>query len=980
MNDKREEINNTDEINNNARPVRSFAVQNINGSQEIKERLEASKKTNLNNDSKITSKDTVSELPESRNTLPKKDELESNEDKINKNSNLQNITNDSNRSDTKKAKQDQEFLENIEKKQDDVNKVLKNVKETPAKVKAIISFFKTPLGKLVLIILLSLIGLFLLVALATILSNLFQLVISSIGIKFGLSGEYSYMASTETNEEYNYYYFNEDRVYEEGMTRGEVEEMVKNAKDEDGNPIACRLTFFQKVKLFLGIEDGTDPCEFMESLKRRTKKREYGELQNIAPGYIMNTFYYAFETQNYKLNGEPFITDYIETSAEKDDQAALLDIKQITSDLDAINLLFGHKRANGKYLFRPDDIDVLLDEYIYQENYKYWRWELVDEETNKYECVEKVRDKTRKIDVDKYKIFLRYGKVAAIGSNAPIKYGILNELDKMPKSGNRGYEGDKNFIASYQATSPECQTGCTNCYEDNYGTPPSDLEVYKIKAMPDEKGDDGAALNLSTGTFDYRNGFIFTRYPRYMEEFTVYNEVKFDYIVAKEIEKFIVHISDRQDYANYLLGYKSDVGDLVGTKGNGGNGTSTIICDYTELDGSNIGSTDTNLQVQLTFPDKSAFTFNNFDFESNADMEGQLISLEKYVLGAVYMEAGGEYGQADYYVTSVETTSKAFSVMVRSFVLAAGSSDGSTIRISNSTQRQTYCDPDEGCYVCPATNNSNNVIVMPIDSELAKNAPNCIKKDPLPQNSPLREYVKATAGQVMTDSSGKVALTQYDTTKLSDWHTDQSLANYDYAEMLYYLYGNQGYELNGVECEIITTGGGSTDIASGPWDSWKQCGPWGDQPFGTDATLCSAGCLITSYAKLIADANPSTLKIPNFNPQTFAQALNENNCFSGNELLNYCALDTAVGAGNYTYGSGSLTGTFENKRAQVESFLNQGYYVIISVKSNGHWVYVTGTTANDILMSDPSSSHGNSNSVYNTYGNTSTSYKIIKFT
>ena len=972
MDDKREEkLNNNN--SNSAQPVRSFGVQNMNssGAEDIKERIDASKKTNLNNDTKTTSKDTASELNDKASSLPKKDELGDKKSSLNPKNLAKGAAGALGNAALNKIEQDDSPISDVARTGRNLYNTAKTIKNAPVKVKAFLAFLKTPLGHIVLLLGIGILVLIVIIALAALLSNQFQLIISSISMKYGLSGEYSYKAATKEDEEHNYYYNNEERVYEEGMTRTEVDQMVTDAKERG---VECERSIFRKVLNFLGFYDPTDPCEWMHYFKNRLEHYE-GKTKPIAPGYIMNTFYYAFETQNYKLDGEPFITNYTEEGAETEEKG---EIKEVTSDLDAINLLFGHKRADGTRIFYTDDVNILLDEYIYQEHYKYWKWELVNEDPEEYKCVEHKSDRKYEIDVDKYKLFLRYGNYVSVGNDVKVEYDILKELEKMAKEGNRGYEADKNFLISYENTDAECRISCTGCYEDTYGKPPETLVIYETKAYPDVAGDDGAVINLATGSYEYKDGFIFTRYPRYMPEFTVSGQVNFDFIVAKEIEKFIEHISDRQDYGNYLLGYESDVGNLVGTKGNGS--TSEIVCDYTELDGSNIGSTDTNLQVQLTFPDKSAFTFNNFDFESNADMEGQLISLEKYVLGAVYMEAGGEYGQADYFVTSVETTTKAFSVMVRSFVLAAGSSDGSTIRISNSTQHQTYCDPDEGCYVCPATNNPNNVIVMPMDSEIAKNAPNCIKKDPLPQNSPLREYVKATAGQVMTDSSGKVALTQYDTTKLSDWHTDQSLANYDYAEILYYLYGNQGYELNGVECEIITTGGGSTDIASGPWDSWKQCGPWGDQPFGTDATLCSAGCLITSYAKLIADANPSTLKIPNFNPLTFTQALNANNCFSGNDLLNYCALDTAVGTGNYTYGSDSLTGTFENKRAQIESFLNQGYYVIISVKSDGHWVYVTGTTANDILMSDPSSSHGNSNSVYNTYGNTSTSYKIIKFT
>ena len=270
--------------------------------------------------------------------------------------------------------------------------------------------------------------------------------------------------------------------------------------------------------------------------------------------------------------------------------------------------------------------------------------------------------------------------------------------------------------------------------------------------------------------------------------------------------------------------------------------------------------------------------------------------------------------------------------------------------------------------------------MLPIDNEAAQNNSQCNKVEPLPADSALRQYVKETVGQVLVNSNGKVASAQYDNVKLAKWlkngTPDSSLAGLDYIELLQFQYGDQNFTLKSADCDIKYTGDGTDYVATGPWDSWRQGGnePWANQPFGSGATMADAGCLITAYAKLLADSGGNLL-IDNFNPGNFVLALNANNCFEGNNLRNDCALRTAVGAGHYSYSADSLSGSFENKRAFITSKLNEGYQVIISVKNDGHWVYVTGTTSDDILMSDPA---GRGTSVRDTYGNTSTSYKLIK--
>lgn len=992
MNDERNDLKPKTTNNSAQKPVRPFGIQNTpnrNGSEEIKERLEASKKTNLNNDTKRTSKDTASEITDTPSLAPK-DGLTDGKEGLRKKPNPKNIARNAagaiGRNALNKAKEDDSPVSDIAKIGSGIGDTIKTAKKVPATFKALVAFFKTFVGKIMLIILLSLIGIIAITAVAMVLEDPLQLVISSISMKFGLSGENSYDSATSTNEEYDYMYNNKDRIYEEGMTRKEIENMVSTAVDENGNKIECKLGFFASIRLFLGISAMNDPCEFMQYFKKQLESYETKtRIANIAPGYIMNTFYYSFETQNYNDDGEPFITSYLDNDAKVEDDKEPGE-RDITSDLDAINLMFGHKRANGKTIFERSDIRRLIDQYLFHSNYYYWNWEKVSDDPERWDCVRYIQD-SYKIDVDKYKLYLRYGYDVSTGYNT---ISLLNEINGsvMPKSGNRGYQADKNIEASYNATSSQC----IDRVQSFYGEKPPSIGIYEHKAYPDKEGDDGAQFTLANGkTYNYSTGFIFTRYPRYMEEFTTTGTVTFDFFVAKEIEKFIEHISDRQDYGNYLLGYDSDVGKLVGKRGNGSTDSFDVECDYSELengttgDSSNdsIGTVDSSgMKVELMYP--SSIRFDAFEYTPNSSMGMDLIDVEKYVLGTVFAEAGDTPWQSTQFITNTEATSKAFSVMVRSFLLANGNKtkkDGqSIIQIANSTTRQTYCDPDKGCYRCYDSGNHNNIIMLPIDNEAAQNNSQCNKVEPLPADSALRQYVKETVGQVLVNSNGKVASAQYDNVKLAKWlkngTPDSSLAGLDYIELLQFQYGDQNFTLKSADCDIKYTGDGTDYVATGPWDSWRQGGnePWANQPFGSGATMADAGCLITAYAKLLADSGGNLL-IDNFNPGNFVLALNANNCFEGNNLRNDCALRTAVGAGHYSYSADSLSGSFENKRAFITSKLNEGYQVIISVKNDGHWVYVTGTTSDDILMSDPA---GRGTSVRDTYGNTSTSYKLIK--
>ena len=172
----------------------------------------------------------------------------------------------------------------------------------------------------------------------------------------------------------------------------------------------------------------------------------------------------------------------------------------------------------------------------------------------------------------------------------------------------------------------------------------------------------------------------------------------------------------------------------------------------------------------------------------------------------------------------------------------------------------------------------------------------------------------------------------------------------------------------------------STAVASGEWDTWKQGNSqWSSIKLGTssDSNIGSIGCLLTSYSMSIAKSAKNILVNP-FDPGTLATKAKENGVFaSDGSMYSDKLLETAVGKGHFTNSSINLYGTFEEKVKKIAEQINNGYDVILRVKSTDseriligrgvptpgyqHYVLVTGvdTKENIIYIADPGYSYDN---------------------
>ncbi len=732
-------------------------------------------------------------------------------------------------------------------------------------------------------------GFILKVFLIIIVATVFAMVVQNLMIKFGLTGNDSYEVF---NKKYNEYLSRED---------------IDDIFDENVTDPCGPVSWLNKLKHFVGIynlSNRQDLCLYIR--KSLEKKEALPGISTLGPGYFFSSFYYAYDTQNIDKDGHMFIE-----VKQPDDNTVQ------ATDLDAVATLF----ETG--IYKKEDIDYLLDNYILEYNFKqedvhYYQW-IVDEKTGLGACYSFNDYVYNEISETKFQAYLRFGSNVA-----------------------SSFQRDSNVIKAYGMTSSEC----LEQLENDLGPKPS-LAIYSTKLDLTTHDEEISTIVINNpyyprydGTYTYQDGFIYKTYPKYKKEYTIdFIEVPFDYKVNRNIEEIMEYIRSRQDYTNYVLGYPN----TVVTDSNSG---STTNCTYT-VNGTNMSG----IKVKLVHAKNSAVPGVN----TGDEIEGQeLVDFEKYILGVVYAENG----------SAPEEAIKAQAIAARNYVLNRGhlmEENGQKIlRITNSTYDQTYCDPDAGCDRCIGERG----VVSLYKSGTTPKESTCVSVSPLPNDSYVRKAVKSVSGVVLQDNNGNTINTPYTSTTQHAWNK-MAKEGKDYIEMLRLTYGESS--LSNPSCTF----------ASGDWDNWRQGDlQWGNKSVGS-SNMASIGCFITAHAKALA-ASGAQLKVNNFNPGVFIDVINANHCLSGNNLNATCALNAVLANGydrNTDRVGVSLTGSIGQKALTISNYLNQGYQIILRVKAepNQHWVYVTGVSGSTIYMSDPAS---NGKTVLPTYSDKGVVYMI----
>lgn len=229
------------------------------------------------------------------------------------------------------------------------------------------------------------------------------------------------------------------------------------------------------------------------------------------------------------------------------------------------------------------------------------------------------------------------------------------------------------------------------------------------------------------------------------------------------------------------------------------------------------------------------------------------------------------------------------------------------------------------------------------------------------------EYYRLSNADIETYNYKDGFLYKYYEDEFKNYNEEQ--LNYAIENMIREIYYYKNSLTSVMEKQIITSssssGSGSGSSSSGQncsvtgdFQSWLQCdNRWRDIPLGNSShTICSAGCMVTSVAIQIMKSGTQLL-VDDFNPGVFVKTLTQNSGFVGALFANNSASWSSL-APNFKIVETNvqLPSGREAKTKVLKQLIDDGYYVILTVKANqGHWVALDRVEGETVYIMDPAS-------------------------
>lgn len=344
--------------------------------------------------------------------------------------------------------------------------------------------------------------------------------------------------------------------------------------------------------------------------------------------------------------------------------------------------------------------------------------------------------------------------------------------------------------------------------------------------------------------------------------------------------------------------------------------------------------------------------------------DDRLIDFDKYILGVAYQEVGGGTDSIS------EQVFKTQAIAARSYALTRGKKmagvkalqiteeNGHTVvNIRQTTSDQAYCDPDEGYLPSGQLSNCSSGHLR------------------LPDDSPLRTWIKEVDGVVLVDSNGEVVNTPYFDKDQIAWRAlAQSGMTSDEIILKHYNAAEKGYTLNATCVKTSSVEGA---------EGWKQCDPrWGNMYVGSK-TICSIGCALTSISIQLARSGVQLNVSGEFNPGTFMQTHKSNGGFSDNIIT----WNVSRIAPNFKLIASheALFGTKENKIKTLKKYAANGEYIVLGVRHGvgqdiGHYVAYNDSSSDEIFIFDPAgNTTGKLFHDYPAMANAITSFQVVRY-
>lgn len=147
--------------------------------------------------------------------------------------------------------------------------------------------------------------------------------------------------------------------------------------------------------------------------------------------------------------------------------------------------------------------------------------------------------------------------------------------------------------------------------------------------------------------------------------------------------------------------------------------------------------------------------------------------------------------------------------------------------------------------------------------------------------------------------------------------------------------------------------------AASEYKSWLQSDSrWGSKVLGSSGdTMSKIGCVVTSMAMLVVHSGSKSES--SFNPGTLCDYLSNNGGFSSDGDIYWGAVTGLVSSFTFQGSAKFSKYTQSNITSEIKDYISQGYYIILSVNNDAHWVAVDTISNGQVLMMDPAQNSTN---------------------